>query len=107
MSHLEYDGLWEDEGLDVLELLQPRQDLFHRLAQRLLRHRAHAHNDLRREQPQGQLGFPTDDLSLFQTKFFLPKSNANSPYMVVAQTALPPDIELGQNTPAMRGPSCT
>ena len=44
--HLENDRLWEDDVLDVLELLQPGENLLHGLAQRLLRHRTNPHNDL-------------------------------------------------------------
>ena len=46
LTHVKDGLLGEDEGGDVLELLEPRQDLAHRLRKGLLFHGTDAHHDL-------------------------------------------------------------
>ena len=45
-TDIDYDALGEYQSLDVLELLQPCQDLRHRSAESLLLHGTHANNHL-------------------------------------------------------------
>lgn len=46
MTDIDYDALREYQSLDVLELLQPCENLRHRSAESLLLHGTHAHNHL-------------------------------------------------------------
>lgn len=45
-ENLKDNLLWEDQHLDILELIQSREDLFHRLRLRLLGHGAYANHHL-------------------------------------------------------------